>query len=193
MNHSRTISVLIAVIALITLLPREAIVGRVHPSNLSLAEVVRRSDIIVIAAPVVPFRSDKQLRLPGRTPDRKPVPAMTYSLRRFKVNEVLAGRDAIRRDGSRLGLKRGAVIDVRDADFSVNADLHEAYYVRGESRSYVKDVFPTDIDLDRHSGPLLLLLTYEQRDNVYEFRCSGSFVPAARKDEVKRMLQEQPR
>lgn len=193
MKLRRTSAILIAVIALIILFPREAIVGRVHRAELSLAEAVRRSDIIVIAEPAQPFRTDKQLQLPGKTTDGGPVPPLPYALRRFTVQGVLAGHDAIRRDGSALGLKPGTVIVVRDADFHQNANLHEGYYVQGLSRSYIKEVFPTDVDIDKHAGPVLLLLTYDQQDDVYEFRCVGSFVPAARKDEVLRLLQDQPR
>ncbi|MFO0577465.1 MAG: hypothetical protein U1A78_25965 [Polyangia bacterium] len=114
--------------------PREAHVSQIHYQTVTLAELVERSELILIVKTAKP--AQKQITIPIGTPgpnslvapsqQKKEAPAFVRVLSRIEVQGALS------KDGAELG---GKTIEVDSAHWQETLALHKSYYLEGISES----------------------------------------------------------
>jgi hypothetical protein len=93
--------------------------------EVDLAELVRSSDVIVIAEPADPPVKKTPISFPGRkNVSGEPLPEFVRTQQRYVVREVLGNRS-----GQPLAV--GAVIEVDQAQFGTRRTVFERYYFEG--------------------------------------------------------------
>ncbi len=106
---------------LLTLLlwPGQAHLSQVHYESISLEQLVRRSEIVVIATPAGDAKTSKVVV-------GKEVPHFTYSERPYRVTKVLKGE---------LTAKENKRLWVAGANLNQQFSLHKRYYIDKVSKS----------------------------------------------------------
>lgn len=152
--------------ALLVLLAAAALAGRIHYDDADLKTAVRQAGAVVVAKPAEPPQRKVKIDITpkGKKPDAEKFPPYTRVLTRWEVVEVLQAE-------KRAGLAPKKVIEVDDADFSSQLDLHRRYYLEGVSKSPIYQRYaPRESKPDEPRRILFL----EQTDGQWRFAMDGA-------------------
>jgi hypothetical protein len=146
-------------------------VGQLHIKKIELAELIRRSPVIVVAEPDDPPTVEERVVIKAR--GKRP-PPYVRSVDRFRVRDSLRGN-----------LAPGAAIAVVPADDALQERLHRDYHTRGLSRHVVVDHYEP-VAATAPDQPRILFLTGNGERHAYTI--AGGTEGLAQRSEVERLL-----
>lgn len=174
---------LAAMSVIVALCSSEAHTSQVHLEAITLAQLVQRSDVVVVAEPASPPSTTVVIDItpPGQTPDAKRWPPFQRVKERWRVVEVL--RDAVRhtvpvRPGP--ALSPGMVVEVDSAVWGSDLWNHRSYYVEGMSESPIHDAFHDDTKTTKATRILCL----QRQDEGLAYTVVGASVVVERRADV---------
>ena len=129
-----------ALLLTLVLWPGQAHLSQVHYESISLEQLVRRSEIIVIATPA----GDAKI---SKVAVGKDAPDFTYAERPYRVTKVLKGE---------LSAKENKRLWVAGANLSQQFSLHKRYYIDKVSKSPIYERYEAGKPVG--SGARLLFL-----------------------------------
>jgi hypothetical protein len=166
----------------------EAHTSQVHLEAITLAQLVERSDVVVVAEPAVPPSTTIAIDITpsGQVPDPKRWPPFSRVKERWRIIEVL--RDAVRHNVPVTpgpALKAGMVVEVDSAVWGSDLWNHRSYYLEGMSESPIYDAFhdPTP------TTKAVRILCLQRQDEGLAFAVVGASVVVERRAEVVAALR----
>lgn len=162
--------------SIFSLLPQEGFAGQIHPRYISLEDLVRRSDLIVIARPESPFITEKMIPL---AKGRKRAPPFRLVTCHFQVIETLIhGWGPV-----------PARIAVSAADWESDMEVAKQYYLKGISKHVVREYYESKTaPQDPGKQPVILFLYY--RSESAEFVAQGGYESVEMKRTVVRLISK---
>lgn len=188
----RRVGALLLFLALLAL-PREAQVSKLHLDRVSLADLVARAPVIVVAT------QEPGSRVERRVPLGRGIEPYKFVEERYRVVERLRGPDT---------LTAGAVLNL--TSFGAEAlEGHIEYYAEGLSRSYKVMAYEPDPPLPAEpSSPRIMFLerrvllelgtgakgraAFKKVTDGFALVCWGAMENMARRDEVATLAEQHP-
>lgn len=157
--------------------------SKTYYEDVTLEEVVARSDVVVVAAPAEPARRGVVTDITPAGEKKNPEwPPFTRWLSRWVVHEVLLD---MLRDAQRLQV--GDVVEVEAADADSQLTLHKKYYVEKVSKSPIYPRYTPPLEESAVPSRILLL---RRRGDGLRFAISGGIEILERRDAVEALLKQ---
>ncbi len=159
-----------------------AAAGQVHIDPAELKELVREAEVVVVARPADPLTRKTTIDITpkGKKPDAEKYPPYVRVKTRWEVVEIVrAPKDA--------GLAEKKVLEVDDADFGSQLDLHRRYYVEGLSKS---PIYRRYTPRESKPGEPRRILFLEVSNGEWRFAMDGAAESLEARKDVEAALAE---
>ncbi len=156
--------------------------SRIINRYLNLAELARRSDLIVLAAKAKPAMSEEKVAI---HPNKNHCPPYVRRTYHFIVQETLHRHGFLPGEGDDAA--PGEAIRVRNAHEDRKLAMYRAYYLDGVRLSPIFDHYRGDFDYDA-ADELMLFLRLTGVHGTYQFAAGGGYESVAKKDLVRELL-----
>jgi hypothetical protein len=155
---------------------KEASVGQVHYENISLEQLISRSDYIFIARKLDPAYTTEEIKIHR---DIKKYPPFKKIIYHFNVIDELLnkGEDSY----------KGKDIDVIPEDLETELKIHKLYYLEGIHKSPIYLNYESSADFSK-STELIVFLRLSS-DGQFAFAAGGAYEAVSKKQEIVKKIQ----
>jgi hypothetical protein len=145
--------------------------------NISLSNVVERSNLVVLAEQATPRTTQEDISIvpSGEQPDPKKFPPFKRHKERFVVGEVYKGDIQL----------SGRTLEVDAANWGEDLELHRKYYVDHVGKSYTYESY--NASKDAHEAKQKILFLRENK-GTYAFTVLFAFEVESMKSEIMDLI-----
>ena len=160
---------------------------QVYVENVTLEELIRISDCIIVAKKSNPFTIIERIGITplGKTPNKITYPDFTKVTYNFEVVKVMYLQQDDQ-DSMERSLAVGKILIVRPAAQDVAFEMHKQFYLDGLGKSWAERAYQTSAKFNEEDV-LILFLDHQGQDN-YSFSVSDAYETLDRENAIVAML-----